>query len=185
MALILSEFSNDPQILTPTGGAVRLFFTANATSSGPSQMQARFSIDPTETFVFALPSGATTKEVFFPAANQRIAAPTSSTPFGPIPVTIAPEGQPDPTHVQPLQINLELQGFDAAGNRTSDVRNRVVLITMDTSSFALGLLTASLGISHKELANSLGVHPSTVTKVMEGGSSAKVREALAKILRGQ
>lgn len=184
MTLIISALTSDTDVLPPKGGRVKLSFEANATGGVPSHMKARFWIDPGESFAFALPAGAA-KEVFFPAAGP-VAAPTASSSFGPVSVTIEPVGPPDPGHSQPLQINLELQGFDAAGNRVpGEVDNFPVLIDIDTTSLALSLLTSTLGVTPKEVADTIGVHPDTVKNVIKGGSSPKVREALVKMLRGQ
>lgn len=184
MTLIISALTSDTDVLPPKGGRVKLAFTANATGGVPSHMQARFWIGEEESFVFTLPAGAT-KEVFFPNAGP-VAAPVESTSFGPVSVTIEPDGPPDPGHTQPLQVNLELQGFDAAGNRIpGEVDNFVVLIDIDTTALALNLLTTSLGVTPKEVADTLGVHPDTVKNVLDGESSPKVRAALAKMLRGQ
>ena len=207
MALILSQFSCEPEILTPNGGAVRFRFTARATSAGPSHMQARFWIADNESFAFSPTEGGSSRQVFFPSATTRTAAPTSATSIGPKRTTIVPRGRVDGSRTAPLQINLDLQGFDAAGNPVGTPRQRPVLITMDPVSMALGvshetdaqpilaemdpvtaalrLVSKSLGITQDEISKVLQVSPGTVSKVMRGESSPKLRQALLRIFKGQ
>ena len=207
MGLILTQFTCEPKILTPKGGKVRFRFSAKQTSTGPSHMQARFWIDTSEDFAFATTGGGTTKRVFLPSATTRVAAPTTIASIGPKKAMIVPRGGVDRSRTAPLQVNLHLQGFDAAGNKVGEIRDAATLITMDPVSLALGLsheaeaqpvlanmapVTAalrlvanSLGLTQQEISRVLKVHPDTVSRVMRGERSEKLEKALVSIFKGE
>lgn len=179
--LSVQDFRCHPNVIPPTGTAVT--FNFNARSLGVSQLRARYFIAANESFGFSPTEGADAREVFFPSISGLTPAPGQLDQVGPKKATLIPLGAPDPTREQPLVVNLEVFGFDDSGQQVA-IRTDDLLITIDTLSMALGLISSSLGLTQAELSTGLGVSPTTLRNVMRGACSLKVREALADRLRG-
>lgn len=184
MGLTVRDFIPSPTILPPSGGLITFQFRAQS-SGNPSHMRAKIRIPQTEPFVFMPAQGADPKEIFFPGANNMAPAPTQLTRFVLNPTSIVSDGAPDRTREEPLKVHLELQGLDSAGQPIGSPRTASLLITIDTLSTALTLLSSNLNLSSNELSKALGVSTSTLRTSMRGGHSPRVRAALDKMFRGQ
>lgn len=183
MALRVQDFAASPKVLPPSGGQVAFSFRAQGTGN-PSHMRARIRIPAAEPFVFSNAHQGGPRELFIPGAQTTAPVPTQLTSFNAQVMTLAPDGPVNPAREQPLRIDIELQGFDANGQAVGAAQPDSLLITFDTLSTALSLLSTNLGLTQGELSERLGVSPSTLRTAMRGGSSPKVRAALDKVFRG-
>lgn len=183
MALRVQDFASSPTILPPSGGQVVFSFRAQG-NGNPSHMRARISIPDAEPFVFSNAHQGRPREFFLPGAQTKLPVPTQITPFHTPTMTLAPDGPVNPAREEPLTIHIELQGLDANGQAVGNPQPDRLLITFDTLSTALSLLSSNLGLTQNEMSERLGVSPTTLRSAMRGGNSPKVRAALDKVLRG-
>ena len=211
MTLFFKKPTSDPPSMTPEGRPVEFSFEAHADKENnkrkPSHMRATFSIAD-EDFAFSPPEGGSAKNVFFPDATSEMPTPSSSRINGPKKTKIVPTSSAALKRHGLLKINAELQGYDANGNKTDDLRKRSFTIKLDQVSMALGmsgdaardqadltdmdpvtaalrLVSKSLGVTQKQISDILGVSTDTVRRVLSGKKSDKLRAALIRVFKAQ
>jgi len=152
-----------PKVIGREGGDVTAVFSAHSIG-GASRLTARYRLFATDPYAFANPPPDQAKEAFLAAA----AVGPDSQEY-PKPLTIVRQGAG--ADVVRLDIRLEVQEVGAQGQPIGAPEEDIVSVTVALDQ-ALKQMRAAQGMSQQDLADRLGVSPSTVSRLERGGAAS-------------